>query len=77
MDMSAKGDSQYLSFNAVLGWILWLGVFSLLAPLFISDEKRAMMLNPPYLVGTVIICFINLAGIIFFSFYVASLFPVK
>ena len=77
MDRVAQGDPHSLTINTAFGWILWLGIFSFIAPLFLSNEKRAMILKSPYLGGTIVICLINLIGTLWYCFFVSSLFPER
>ena len=47
-------------FNGALGWIFWLGIFCLVAPLFLSDETRRELFHGKFLGGTLILAIINM-----------------
>ncbi len=75
MDSASGRDQSALGMSTAFGWILWLGIFSFIAPLILGNERRITMFQSPYLRGTFFIFFINLLGTLFCCFYVRSLFP--
>jgi formate-dependent nitrite reductase membrane component NrfD len=63
-----------IGLNTVIGWIFWLGIFALIAPLFITDRARKMVTESDYLGGTIVICLANLFGTMFCSFFWGNMF---
>lgn len=46
--------------NAALGWIFWLAIFRIMAPVFLSDETRRTLFNRLYVGGTFMLAIINM-----------------
>jgi len=77
LDWADKDDRQTVGINLFIGWIFWLGIFSLIAPLFFSDEERDVITDSPYMPGTIMMCVVNLVGTIFCCYYASTFFPFR
>jgi hypothetical protein len=51
--------------NVGLGWIFWLGIFTIIAPLFLSDTSKKEIYSKEYFGGSIILAIINVAIPIF------------
>jgi len=54
----------YKSLNTLIGWMLWMGIFTLIAPLFLSNQTRVALYNRNYLAGTCIMGLVNFLAIV-------------
>jgi hypothetical protein len=70
-------DPGAIELNSWVGWIFWIGLFSVIAPMFISDTTRAVLYTPRYLPGTIVVAILNLAAIMFCGYLAGQLVPHK
>lgn len=57
-------DESTQLINTAIGWIFWLGIFALIAPLFLSDDTRRNLFSAQYFGGTIILSIINILATI-------------
>jgi hypothetical protein len=53
-------NRETIAVNSGLGWIFWLGIFSFIAPVLMSDETRKELFQRQYFAGTLILAIINM-----------------
>jgi len=48
-------DHSAVGMNIGLGWIYWLGIYILFAPLFLNDEDKSVLFSRTYIGGTLLL----------------------
>lgn len=74
LNRAQASSSQNTGINVGIGWIFWLGMFSIVAPSFLSDTTRSALFDRKYFAGTVVFAVINMATPILSAIYTATLF---
>lgn len=55
----ATGEDAIV-FNGALGWIFWLGMFTMLVPALLTDDTRYALAQDKYIWGTIILAVVNM-----------------
>jgi hypothetical protein len=66
-------DHSAVGINMGIGWIFWLGLFTVIAPQILSDEDKSTMFNKQYIIGTFLLLFITLISTIITSYLAAAI----
>jgi hypothetical protein len=60
-----------------IGWIFWLGIYTVVAPQFITAEDKRAMFTKQYLAGTFILLFFTIISTILTGYIAAALILSK
>jgi hypothetical protein len=67
-------NNESLGINVGLGWIFWLGIFTIIAPVFLSDATKKTLYNREYFSGLILFALANIAIPILCTMVTASMF---
>jgi hypothetical protein len=66
-------DHSAVGINMGIGWIFWLGIFTIIAPQILSDEDKSTLFKKEYIGGTFFLLFITIISTIFTSYIAAAI----
>lgn len=55
-----RNDHDAIGINLALGWIFYLGIFAILAPLFLSEKTKSVLYRRPYFGGLIVFALVNI-----------------
>jgi len=66
-------DHSAVGINMGLGWIFWLGIYTVVAPQFLRDEDKSAIFSKPYIGGTFLLLLFTILSTILTGYLAAAL----
>jgi hypothetical protein len=57
-------DHSAVGMNIGFGWIFWLGIYTIFAPLFLRDEDKTLLFSRQYVGGTLLLLLMTILSTI-------------
>lgn len=74
LNWAQRDDHDAIVMNLALGWIFYLGIFAILAPVFLSEKTKSMLYRRPYFGGLIVFALVNIVIIFVAGVLMANLF---
>ena len=65
-------DHSAVGLNMGIGWIFWLGIYTVIAPQFLTPEIKSTLFTKPFITGTFLLLLITVISTILTGYIAAA-----